>query len=129
MPMVNIDLPFELQSVEPAVPVYNEPIKINASETVPYGLLKNGLKPTYRQWAKTQRNPVVMDPNASLVIQSSRENRLNMLKEKIRRKNMEIQSDPMTSANLIKKPTFVEPRPTNPVSETNVTPSIVTPLS
>jgi len=115
MPMVNLDLPAELQQVEPTIHPYTEPFKINnpsVVNSVPYGVLKGGTKPTYRQWAKTQRNNVVMDPNASVIINSqmnARENRLRMLKEKIKRKNMDIAMDPMLNENMIKK--NVQPQP------------------
>ena len=95
MPIVNIDLPTELQQIEPVIRPYTDPSKVHSYsgiDTVPYGILKNGTKPTFRQWNKTQKNNVVIDPNASLVINNgitARENRLNMLKEKIKRKNAE----------------------------------------
>jgi hypothetical protein len=84
---------------------------------VPYGILKGGSKPSYREWSRTQRNNIVTNPNASLVIhngninseKSARENRLHLLKQKIKNKNEEIKVDPLLSDNLIKKP--VENKP------------------
>ncbi len=114
-PTINIDLPDEL--VEPVIqPVANtEPYKISTpykSDNVPYGVLKGGIKPSYREWTKTQRNNIVTNPSASLIIEggnmstekSSRENRLRLLKEKIRQKELESTQDPLLSDHLIKKP-------------------------
>jgi len=114
-PTINIDLPEELiQSVNP---INNEPIHINQKDDVPYGILKGGIKPSYRQWNKTQRNNIVTNPNSSLIIQgnklsseqSSRENRLNLLKQKIKNKTQEVDVDPLMSENLIKQPTIQQP--------------------
>jgi hypothetical protein len=61
MPMVNLELPEELQEtytpalIEPTV----APIKINTyipSSDVPYGCLKGGIKPTFRSWNSTRKN-------------------------------------------------------------------------
>lgn len=112
-PMINIDLPEEL--IQPVISpniVGTEPFKINVKDDVPYGVLKGGTKPSYREWSRTQRNNVVTNPNASLIIQggnlssekSARENRLNMLKQKIKNKTEETSKDPLITQNLIKKP-------------------------
>ncbi len=105
-PSIQIDLPEDLM---PSPPVMSEPIKINYPlDDVPYGVLKGGSKPSYREWAKTQRNNVVTNPSASLIIpegmnsqQTARENRLQLLKQKIKNKNDEtkIEMEP-----AIKKP-------------------------
>jgi len=114
-PVINIDLPDELlkpvfqQSTNPEPYIINTPYK---KDDVPYGVLKGGLKPSYREWTRTQRNNIVTNPNASLIIQgnnissekTARENRLNMLKEKIRQKELTEKKDPMLNENLIKKP-------------------------
>jgi hypothetical protein len=106
---INIDLPEELIHN----PIVTEPFRINIrQDDVPYGVLKGGLKPSYREWAKTQRNNIVTNPNASLVIQggninsekTARENRLNLLKQKIKSKIEDSKLDPLTSENLIRKP-------------------------
>jgi hypothetical protein len=103
-PYVNIELPEELQQplvTEQFNNLYsddvngNEILRLNPykNDTVPYGILKNGIKPTYRTWNKTQRNLIVTNPSASLIIpdnlkktNSERENRLNNLREKLRLK-------------------------------------------
>jgi len=116
-PTVNIDLPDELMQ-----PIITEPLKINAPQKtndVPYGVLKGGLKPSYREWARTHRNNIVTNPNASLIIQggmnsqqTARENRLNLLRQKIKNKTEE---DPILTENLIKKPQTISPPISNPV--------------
>jgi len=110
---INMELPDELQEQIIQQSIITEPYKINSSyksDNVPYGVLKGGLKPSYREWVKTQRSNIVTNPNASLIIQggtinsaqNARENRLNILKEKIREKNKA--SEQIMTENLIKKP-------------------------
>jgi hypothetical protein len=79
---------------------------------VPYGILKNGTKPTYRMWNQ-QKNNIVTNPNSSLIIQgginsekTNRENRLNNLREKLKQKNFteSKDNDLMMTTNLIQKP-------------------------
>jgi hypothetical protein len=112
-PIINIDLPDELQPESPPISIISESYKIKNSQTssdVPYGILKGGFKPSYREWAKTQRNTIVTNPNASLIIQggnmnsqqTARENRLNLLKEKIKQKRLT--QEIINTENLIKKP-------------------------
>ena len=115
-PIINMELPQELQqtSIQPSIINTEEPYKINSpykGDNVPYGVLKGGLKPSYREWTRTQRSNIVTNPNASLIIeggsissqQTARENRLNLLKEKIKQKN-QVNQDPLITENLIKKP-------------------------
>ena len=127
-PYVNIDLPEELQ--HPLIKVNTENFSTQGvgsmilntykKDDVPYGILKGGSKPTYRDWHnKTQRN-VVTNPNAALTIQgnnnsninSTRESRLNSLREKLKQKQeQEINqknNDVMMSQNLIQKPVDVD---------------------
>ena len=121
-PSVNIDLPDELIQ-----PIITEPFKINSHqkpEDVPYGVLKGGLKPSYREWARTQRNNIVTNPNSSLIIQggmnsqqNARENRLNLLRQKIKNKNEETKVDPILTENLIRRP--------NPITQPIVQPQVV----
>lgn len=91
-PFVNIDLPEELKesfvSVSPSRP--DNPMTLHIQhDHVPYGVLKGGLKPTYRTWNKTQRNNDVTNPQSALIVTSEREQRLNHLKEKIKQKQIE----------------------------------------
>jgi len=117
-PQVNIDLPDELQQrlirvdTEQFVPSSggaNVNINQYNKDSVPYGILKGGQKPTYRDWTRTQRSDIVTNPNASLVIQGGapnrikleREQRLNHLKAKLRQKQdlKELQDKPNIQVN------------------------------
>lgn len=110
-PIINIDLPEEL--IEPVTQINQEPFKINVKEDVPYGILKGGIKPSYKEWSKTQKNTIVTNPNGSLIIegnnissrQSARENRLNLLKQKIKNKQ---DKDPLITENLIRPTNNIE---------------------
>ena len=101
-PYVNIDLPEELQ--QPLINVntnnftsseQNFSLKPYIKDDVPYGVLKGGLKPTYKDWTRKHRERDVTDPNSSLIIhggmnneKNERENRLKNLKEKIKLKQI-----------------------------------------
>jgi hypothetical protein len=95
-------LPEELQ--EPLIKVNTDQFisdgTFSLKSQVPYGILKGGQKPTYRDWTRTQRNGVVTNPNAALTVQpiintsglhmkSERENRLQNLREKMKMKQLE----------------------------------------
>ena len=100
MPVVNLELPDELKETfitvnsETLIPASmtsasNTPVLINRkSNDVPYGILKGGNKPTYRQWNKTQKN---YQPNGNnLTInapKSEREERLSQLKQKLKQQS------------------------------------------
>lgn len=113
-PIINIDLPEEL--IQPVIPISTETFHIKPKDDIPYGVLKGGTKPSYREWSRTQRNNIVTNPNASLIIQggnlssekTARENRLSLLKQKIKNKTEEINKDPFITQNLIKKPIELE---------------------
>jgi hypothetical protein len=102
---INLDLPDELMS-KPLIVVNTntmttggQPIQLHTktSDSIPYGILKGGSKPTYKDWARTQRNYDVTNPQAALTIQglelnkekNERENRLNNLREKLKQKQIE----------------------------------------
>lgn len=99
LPIVNVDLPEELE--QPIINAeYTNTINNNVgvslnyriNDEVPYGVLKNGMKPTYRSWNKTQKNLIVTNPESSLIVQpnnitltsNARENRLKMLRDKLK---------------------------------------------
>jgi hypothetical protein len=86
---VNVDLPEELSNMY--LPTKVEPMTLaKHTDSVPYGILKNGNKPTYRVWNKTQKNlDQVVNPVAVAnpsTITSEREKRLTTLKDKLRQK-------------------------------------------
>jgi hypothetical protein len=140
---VNIDLPEELQ--QPLITVNTENFKTNANaqtfsikpytnDNVPYGILKGGLKPTYKDWTKTQRTNIVTNPTAALTIEnhqinrekSERENRLYNLREKLKQKQIEETAnkndDVMLSQNLIQKP-ITENNENNSITNSNIDPA------
>jgi hypothetical protein len=97
---VNIDLPEELS--HPLIRVNTELLSASGSpmsiiDNVPYGILKGGQKPTYKDWRQTQRNNIVTNPNLALTIEGAtinrekneRENRLNILREKMKQKQVD----------------------------------------
>lgn len=97
MPYVNLDLPDSLQDqfINNQIEVNTPALVLNKKhDSVPYGVLKGGIKPTYREWQRTQKNNVVDNPKLALVptntnnIISEREMRLNRLKQKIRMKQI-----------------------------------------
>ena len=122
LPHVNIELPEELkqqlidvnttqfvmnalnsQGAQTPI-VLSQPYKIDNG--LPYGCLKNGVKPSYKEWNKTQRNMVVTNPNLSVVIDpnispnvSEIENRLQSLKNKIKEKQLVISNNTITTEN------------------------------
>ena len=113
IPFVYNELPDELR--EPLIKVDTEKLSINTESPislkykvdtiVPYGVLKGGIKPTMREWNKTQKNRELFSndiasasANASASasatpnhintsnVSNERENKLNALKEKIKEK-------------------------------------------
>ena len=86
--IINLELSEELTPHTAFQPTTNESVKIRSNNDVPYGILKGGSKPSYKEWVRTQKNTIVTNPNSSLIIQGSheknaRENRLQLLKQKI----------------------------------------------
>jgi hypothetical protein len=133
IPLVNIDLPEEL--IEPSIIHGSQPITLTTKkDDVPYGVLKGGMKPTYRTWNRTQRNFVVTNPQSAVIIEknliSEREKRLNQLKNKIKQKQVDTQNDIMMTQNLIQKPSIIESQSllsSAPLSikEPNIIPNII----
>jgi len=107
-PIINIDLPQELQ-IE--IPKSSEPVSLtinNQRDQIPYGILKGGNKPLYRDWTKTQRTNVVTNPNLAVTIgqniKSEREMRLNNLRDKLKMKQLIKDEQTLLTQNLIQKP-------------------------
>ena len=96
------------------MPAGGQPIQLHTKthDTIPYGILKGGSKPTYRDWTKTQRNYDVTNPQAALTIQgvelnkekNERENRLNNLREKLKQKQIEEAVNKSEDVMLTQKP-------------------------
>jgi len=85
---IHLELPDELKEQSFELDVANN-TNLNNLDTVPYGVLKGGVKPTYRNWIKTKKNYEVNNPNSSLIIDKNkevleREKRLNNLREKLK---------------------------------------------
>jgi hypothetical protein len=141
MPMVNLELPEELQ--ETYTPVLIEPtstpIKINAytpSAEVPYGCLKGGTKPTFRAWSATRKNYDLLSiptqpklqisipepPEVHAVVQepiNDREKKLELLRIKMR-KHEESQSQIQTAPNIINQLEMREPELKLPPPDTSL---------
>jgi hypothetical protein len=86
MPFVNLEMPEVLR--EPLI-VEGPSFRLKPNISVPYGNLKNGSKPTYREWNKTQRNivqPTILVPSNQAVLE--RENKMKTLREKIKQKQI-----------------------------------------
>ena len=124
LPSVDLELPESLKEVVPSFhPVIQDPFHLNYSvdNVVPYGVLKGGMKPTYRSFLKTQKNygslvcepsivvPTTKTPTLVPITSTPTVNRLEILKEKIRNKQEDLQQqrqvdDILMSQNLIQKP-------------------------
>ena len=86
-PYVNLELPEMLKEAPLMEGGLNFTLKSNTS--VPYGNLKNGSKPTYREWNKTQKYvPSILSPNPPVKL-NERENRMKTLREKIKKKHID----------------------------------------
>ena len=127
LPSVDLELPDSLKEVVPTFhPVIQDPFRLNYSvdNVVPYGVLKGGMKPTYRSFLKTQKNyGSLVGGQSSVVVPSiittstqikntPTPDLLEMLKEKIRNKQEDLQQQKQVdeivmTQNLIQKPTPV----------------------
>ena len=144
LPSVDLELPESLKEVVPTFhPVNTDPFKLNyrVDNVVPYGVLKGGVKPTYRNFVKTQKNYGAMTgnfvqqkPNVNQVTPVINSNsslsthRMDLLKEKIKNKQEELQQQQQVdeivmTQNLIQKPIIT------PSSFQNVDPNLDVPLS
>ena len=159
---VNIDLPDELK--EPLIAISNEKfevrnntpisIKYSADNAVPYGILKGGIKPTYREWSRTHKNhtlptqpnfqtSAIQNPKISLEnnnkeLINNRELRLKALQEKIKQKQTEnlnnigatLSSDIITSVDFKEPLQIQSPAIQAPIIQTPIiqTPTIQTPI-
>ena len=121
MPVVNLELPEELK--ESFININTETIQTNnilpnhistnhiLSNDIPYGILKGGSKPTYRQWNRTQKNQQLGSNNLHLPTNapiSEREQRLNILKQKLKQQST-IVTQPLQVAPLQVAPLQVAP--------------------
>ena len=103
MPSVSLELPDELKETfitvnnEINTPNISSPDSIkNTTNDLPYGILKGGNKPTYRQWNRTQK--IYQPVNNNIVTNapiSEREARLNILKQRLKQQTT-IASQPST---------------------------------
>lgn len=96
LPYVELELPEELkeQSRQPA-------LKLNypSDNSVPYGCLKNGVKPTYRAWTHTQKNYNQEEEEEEPVQITDRERKLELLKNRIMAQQAQERKQSTASAN------------------------------
>jgi len=141
LPYVNLELPDTLQEqfISPSQINTTPLILNNRNDNIPYGVLKGGTKPTYREWQRTQKNNIVDNPKLALVptnntlnsihfntAQNERELRLNKLKEKIKMKQLQKLETATRKEPIITKPEIKNlnsnPNP-NPNSNPNPNPN------
>ena len=129
--IINLELSEELTPHTAFQPTTNESVKIRSNNDVPYGILKGGSKPSYKEWVRTQKNSIVTNPNSSLIIQGSheknvRENRLQLLKQKIKQKEESVREKSLQSIpSPIAIPSVSNPSP----SVSNPSPSVSNPIA
>lgn len=113
LPKIDLELPETLKEVIPVFqPVNREPFQINykVDTIVPYGVLKGGMKPTYRNFVKTQKNHNSYHvPNTNHGTTSSSSQHFDLLKEKLKHKQEELQQQQemdrmVMTQHLIQKP-------------------------
>jgi len=145
-PHVELELPEELRELLPSqlpvqllshLPMQPVEMKLNysADNAVPYGCLKNGMKPTYRTWNHTQKNysavpiaeystsvpysgsvntrslntEIINTPILHSNVISDRERKLELLKNKIKAQQMQENAENvMMTQNLIQRPIIAE---------------------
>jgi hypothetical protein len=145
-PHVELELPEDLKvSYKPEqIPnnfnnsIVTEPstIKLNykVDNVVPYGCLKGGFKPTYRDLNKTHRNYEISEPTAALTIQNTnmdknkleREKRLNLLRAKIKTQTQPeiVSTSQPIIENIIQQPSNIYIQPNNNISQPNNIPQL-----
>ena len=128
-PFVYNELPDDLK--EPLVNVNPEhlkysnetpmSIKYKVDNTVPYGVLKGGFKPTMREWNKTQRNKNILDLNVTPITQvlNDREQKLNALKNKIKEKR-ELKDNSLVNTNQTIRAPFNPDVMSSPVQQIDI---------
>jgi hypothetical protein len=126
IPHVELELPEELREplrpeklVETFVPKQHPDIRLNykADNSVPYGCLKGGTKPTYRTWNSTQKNysslgfsnvPIQPQQEIQNAFSNStyeRERKLEILRNKIKKQQEDEKLERLImTENLISKP-------------------------
>ena len=113
-PYVNLELPEVLKET----PIEGNSIfKLKSNTSVPYGNLKNGSKPTYREWSRTHKNvPNIFE---TTTITNERENRMKTLREKIKKKHT---ADEHVSVSPF--PPAIASVPSLPLSSSPITPFV-----
>jgi hypothetical protein len=120
MPVVNLELPDELketfitisnETIIPSIapvsitPTIVTPVINRISNDVPYGILKGGNKPTYRQWNKTQKNHQHGVSNLTINAPTSqREERLNQLKQKLKQQSAVVNQSQIQPIQIVTQP-------------------------
>jgi len=131
-PHVELDLPDILREQQPIVneqPIYlnqlNQHQNYRVDNAVPYGCLKGGQKPTYKSWNTTQKNrdgsslhipnpitnfsstPIPLTNINQITVDTTvndREQKLQILKEKMRKKQEENNTNSFMTKNMIQMP-------------------------
>jgi len=101
-------------------------LKTRPNTELPYGNLKNGTKPTYREWTKTQKNGNTNYTQIQNSVSNGRETKLNLLKEKIKQQKI-IEQEKLTRANSIPSPSIPSP-PIIPSPPVILSPVILSPV-
>ena len=145
-PIVHLDLPTELQNIAPFVPppppVSSLPmnIKYNVDQSVPYGCLKGGVKPTYKNLYTRRNMPgqhatVTMQPQQQHN-ELARQQKLAELQQRIQQKPaismsnaISVSSVPLTPPPLPPVPLPPVPLPPVPLTPAPLTPAPLTSTS
>ncbi len=100
-----------LEKCEDIVPLVTEtkpPLQL-VRDPIPYGNLKNGTKPTYKEWTRRNINPVqpvVISGEMISKQDSERETQLNLIKAKLKQKQENVNN---TQLNKRTQPTLMPP--------------------